>query len=150
VRVSLLAGPATPAAHRAPAANRLTCALAGPPASCAGCRALVAGHSPGGAKSLDLHGGTQFLAQQFPNYVLEGELQADPEQQQADWYAHTATEILVVGTTADTQLSYAVAAARLCDHTIAWDSRTRYPVPLHGAYQMDKDHPEYCRTIEHD
>jgi RNaseH domain of pPIWI_RE/pPIWI_RE module N-terminal domain len=76
--------------------------------------------------------------------------QADPEQQQANWYAHTATEILIVGAAADTQLSYAVAAARLCDHTIAWDSRTRYPVPLHGAYQMDKDHPEYRRTIEHD
>jgi len=62
--------------------------------------------------------------------------QADPEQQQANWYAHAATEILIVGTTADTQLSYAVAAARLCDHTIVWDSRTPYPVPLHGASRM--------------
>jgi hypothetical protein len=74
---------------------------------------------------------------------------ASPDQQQANWYAHTSTEILVVGTT-DDPLAYAIAAARLCDHTIAWDGRTRYPVPLHGAHQMDKDHPEYRRTIDYD
>lgn len=66
---------------------------------------------------------------------------ASPEQQQANWYAHTATEILVVGATGDDPIVYAIAAARLCDHTAAWDSRTRYPIPLHGAYQMDKDPP---------
>ena len=75
--------------------------------------------------------------------------QASPGQQEANWYAHTATEILVVGA-AQNDIKYAVAAARLCDHTIAWDSRTRYPVPLHLAHQIDKDHPEYRRTIEHD
>ena len=75
---------------------------------------------------------------------------ASPEQQQANWYAHTSTEILVVGTAADATLTYAITAARLCDHTIAWDSRTRYPVPLHSAHQMDKDHPEYRRTINRD
>jgi RNaseH domain of pPIWI_RE len=74
---------------------------------------------------------------------------ANPQQQQANWYAHTSTEILVIGTT-DDSLTYAIAAARLCDHTVAWDSRTRYPVPLHGAHQMDKDHPEYRRTIDYD
>jgi RNaseH domain of pPIWI_RE len=74
---------------------------------------------------------------------------ASPEQQQANWYAHTSTEILVVGAP-DDSLTYAIAAARLCDHTVAWDSRTRYPVPLHGAHQMDKDHPEYRRTIDYD
>jgi RNaseH domain of pPIWI_RE len=74
---------------------------------------------------------------------------ANPQQQQANWYAHTSTEILVIGTT-DDPLTYAIAAARLCDHTVAWDSRTRYPVPLHGAHQMDKDHPEYRRTIDYD
>lgn len=73
-----------------------------------------------------------------------------PEQQQANWYAHTSTEILVVGATDDESLTYAIAAARLCDHTVAWDGRTRYPVPLHGAHQMDKDHPEYRRTIDYD
>jgi hypothetical protein len=73
---------------------------------------------------------------------------ASPEQQQANWYAHTSTEILVVGATGDDPIIYAIAAARLCDHTVAWDSRTRYPIPLHGAHQMDKDHPEYRRTID--
>lgn len=72
--------------------------------------------------------------------------QASTDQQEATWYAHTATEILVVGSTSDV-INYAVAAARLCDHTIAWDSRTRYPVPLHAAHQMDRGHPEYRRTI---
>jgi hypothetical protein len=75
--------------------------------------------------------------------------QASSDQQEANWYAHTATEILVVGAAAD-PINYAIAAARLCDHTIGWDSRTRYPVPLHGAHQMDKDHPEYRRTIDLD
>jgi hypothetical protein len=75
--------------------------------------------------------------------------QASPGQQEANWYCHAAAEILVVGAAAD-PISYAVAAARLCDHTIAWHSRTRYPDPLHGAYQMDKDHPEYRRTVDLD
>jgi RNaseH domain of pPIWI_RE/pPIWI_RE module N-terminal domain len=75
--------------------------------------------------------------------------QATPSQQEANWYAHTATEILVVGA-ASNSINYAVATARLCDHTIAWDSRTRYPVPLHLARQMDEDHPEYRRTIDYD
>lgn len=47
------------------------------------------------------------------------------------------------------QQKYAVAAARLCDHTIAWHtSRTRYPAPLHLAMQMDWDHPGYRRTLD--
>ena len=75
--------------------------------------------------------------------------QASPDQQEATWYAHTATEILIVGTASDA-INYATAAARLCDHTIAWDSRTRYPVPLHAAHQMDRSHPEYRRTIDLD
>jgi hypothetical protein len=72
---------------------------------------------------------------------------ASPEQQEATWYAHTATEILVLGAAGD-PINYAIAAARLCDHTIAWDARTRYPVPLHAAHQMDRGHPGYRRTIE--
>ncbi|MEV5413172.1 RNaseH domain-containing protein [Thermopolyspora sp. NPDC052614] len=74
---------------------------------------------------------------------------ADNEAGQHTWYAHTATEIVVVGAD-DDPIRYAVAAARLCDHAIAWDGRTQYPAPLHLAAQMDKDHPDYRRTIDPD
>ncbi|WP_425581744.1 RNaseH domain-containing protein [Streptosporangium vulgare] len=36
--------------------------------------------------------------------------------------------------------------ARLCHQTIAWSDRSRYPVPLHAARQMDLDHPQYRRS----
>ncbi|MEU3644702.1 RNaseH domain-containing protein [Lentzea sp. NPDC034063] len=63
------------------------------------------------------------------------------------WYAHTTTEIVVVGADTD-PVRYAVAAARLCDHAVSWDGRTSYPVPVHLASLMDRDHPEYRRTID--
>jgi RNaseH domain of pPIWI_RE/pPIWI_RE module N-terminal domain len=78
---------------------------------------------------------------------VQSRWQAGPELQRANWYCHTGTEILVLGADEDLA-SYAVATARLCDHTIAWDSRTRFPVPLHLARQMDADHPEYRRTVD--
>ncbi len=40
----------------------------------------------------------------------------------------------------------ALAAARLCHQPLASANRTRYPVPLHSAQQMDLDHPQYRRT----
>ncbi|WP_159052314.1 RNaseH domain-containing protein [Streptomyces longwoodensis] len=33
--------------------------------------------------------------------------------------------------------------ARLCNRPQAWSDRTRYPVHLHAAQQMDLDHPQY-------
>ena len=74
---------------------------------------------------------------------------AAPEEQPATWYAHTSTEFLVRGA-ADTAYQFGVAAARLCDHAISWDGRTKYPAPLHLAMQMDRDHPEYRRTVDLD
>lgn len=38
------------------------------------------------------------------------------------------------------------ATARLCHQTIAWSDRSRYPVPLHAAKQLDLDHPQYRRS----
>ncbi|MDT0300608.1 RNaseH domain-containing protein [Streptomonospora wellingtoniae] len=61
------------------------------------------------------------------------------------WYALTATEITVIRSI-DDALGHAVAAARLCDHAISWDGRTRYPAPVHLAMQLDKDHPDYRRS----
>ena len=45
---------------------------------------------------------------------------------------------------------YGIAAARLYDHAISRDGRTKYPAPLHLARQMDRDHPEYRRTVDLD
>jgi hypothetical protein len=73
--------------------------------------------------------------------------QAQPEEMSRTWHAHTATEIFVLEGTED-PLRFAVAAARLCDHPIAWDGRTRFPAPLHLAAQMDRDHPEYRQSVD--
>lgn len=72
---------------------------------------------------------------------------AAPEEQPLIWYAHTSTEFLVRGS-AETAFQFGIATARLCDHAISWDGRTRYPAPLHLAMQMDRDHPQYRRTID--
>ncbi|MER5905152.1 RNaseH domain-containing protein [Streptomyces mirabilis] len=86
----------------------------------------------------------------------------DPENRQKNevrqnWYSMTATEIYPIittdtskddsenGTTIEPQ-ALALAAARLCHQPLAWANRTRYPVPLHSAQQMDLDHPQYRRT----
>jgi RNaseH domain of pPIWI_RE len=71
---------------------------------------------------------------------------AAQDEQPLNWYQHTAPEILVCGVTEGSR-KYGVAAARLCDHAISWDGRTQYPAPLHLAMQMDRDHPEYRRTV---
>ncbi len=68
---------------------------------------------------------------------------------QHTWYGMTTTEVVVIY--ADEEpIRYAIAAARLCDHAVSWDGRTRYPAPVHLAYKMDKDHPDYRRTIDPD
>jgi hypothetical protein len=64
-----------------------------------------------------------------------------------NWYAMTATEIFPIGC-ADHAVArdLAITTAKLCHQTIAWTDRSRYPVPLHAARQMDLDHPQYRRT----
>jgi hypothetical protein len=64
-----------------------------------------------------------------------------------NWFTMTATEIYpIVTTTAVEPQSLALLAARLCHQPLAWANRTRYPVPLHAAQQMDLDHPQYRRS----
>jgi hypothetical protein len=75
---------------------------------------------------------------------------ATAAEQPLTWYAHTCTEILVRGAAEGQAQRYGIATARLCDHAISWDGRTSYPAPLHLARQMDRDHPEYRRTIDLD
>lgn len=76
-----------------------------------------------------------------------GRWSADTETGRHTWYAHTSTEIVVVGADSEPQ-RYAVTAARLCEHAVSWDGRTRYPAPVHLAALMDRNHPEYRRTID--
>jgi hypothetical protein len=65
----------------------------------------------------------------------------------ATWYTMNATEIHVIPI-AKTIDSHALAkiTARLCHQTLGWTGRTRYPVHLHAAEQMDLDHPQYRRS----
>ncbi|OPC76703.1 hypothetical protein B4N89_45285 [Embleya scabrispora] len=73
----------------------------------------------------------------------------DAREQAETWYSHTTTEITVLHhPTSATPVPYALAAARLCDHALHWNHRTRYPAPIHLGIQMDKNHPEHRRTVD--
>lgn len=65
----------------------------------------------------------------------------------ATWYAMNATEIYVIpiAQTVDSR-ALAKITARLCHQPLAWTGRTRYPVHLRAAEQMDLDHPQYRRS----
>jgi RNaseH domain of pPIWI_RE/pPIWI_RE module N-terminal domain len=64
-----------------------------------------------------------------------------------NWYAMTASVIYPLacrdGVSVD---SLAISTAKLCHQAQFWDGRSRFPVPLHAAQQMDLDHPQYRRT----
>ncbi|MFE3558556.1 RNaseH domain-containing protein [Streptomyces sp. NPDC059193] len=65
----------------------------------------------------------------------------------ANWYAMNATEIYPVAVAPGIDRGdLAKTTARLCHQPLAWSNRTKYPVPLHAALQMDLDHPQYRRT----
>ncbi|MFI1502569.1 RNaseH domain-containing protein [Streptomyces platensis] len=73
----------------------------------------------------------------------------NPEEQAETWYNLNATEIAVLHHPAQHSPSmYALTAAKLCNHPLAWSHRTQHPLPIHAAIQMDKDHPDYRRTID--
>ncbi|MFM9630201.1 MULTISPECIES: RNaseH domain-containing protein [Streptomyces] len=65
----------------------------------------------------------------------------------SNYYAMTATEIFPITLNTDHRRELMMVTARLCHQALAWKHRTRYPIPLHAALQMDKDHPQYRRTI---
>jgi RNaseH domain of pPIWI_RE/pPIWI_RE module N-terminal domain/MID domain of pPIWI_RE len=64
-----------------------------------------------------------------------------------NWYAMTASVIYPLAC-ADglPEEALAITTARLCHQAQFWDGRSRFPVPLHAARQMDLDHPQYRRT----
>lgn len=64
-----------------------------------------------------------------------------------NWYAMNATEIFPVAVAEGIdRAALARLTGMLCQRSLSWGNRTRYPVPLHAAQQMDLDHPQYRRT----
>ncbi|MEV6227446.1 RNaseH domain-containing protein [Saccharopolyspora shandongensis] len=81
------------------------------------------------------------------NHGSSDESNLQKNEMKANWYSMTALEIYPIvlrpGLPPD---KLSLMTARLCHQPLAWGSRTRYPVPLHSAAQMDLDHPQYRRT----
>ncbi len=68
-------------------------------------------------------------------------------EMRATWYTMTATEVYAIPRTEEIPAdALARVTARLCHQSLAWINRTRYPVHLHAAQQMDNDHPQYRRS----
>ncbi|WP_434592023.1 RNaseH domain-containing protein [Streptomyces sp. A5-4] len=64
-----------------------------------------------------------------------------------NWYSMTASEIYPLACAAGvSEKALAITTAKLCHQSQFWDGRSRFPVPLHAAKQMDLDHPQYRRT----
>jgi hypothetical protein len=80
-----------------------------------------------------------------PGSSVEGEMRRN--EIKANWYSMNATEIYVIPIRPDVDPgALSKITARLCHQPLAWTSRTRYPVHLHAAQQMDLDHPQYRRS----
>lgn len=60
-----------------------------------------------------------------------------------DWHSFTATQITVPWPGGHDPEALAELTAALCHQSLAWDARTRLPVPLHVAGMIDRNHPEY-------
>jgi hypothetical protein len=64
-----------------------------------------------------------------------------------NWYAMTASVIYPLACADGVpEEALAITTAKLCHQAQFWDGRSRFPVPLHAAEQMDLDHPQYRRT----
>ncbi|MFI1060576.1 RNaseH domain-containing protein [Streptomyces spororaveus] len=64
-----------------------------------------------------------------------------------NYYSMTALEIVTLECPSEMWEPLARLTWSLCDIAMAWQHRTKYPVPLHAALQMDQDHPHYRRTL---
>jgi len=64
-----------------------------------------------------------------------------------NWYAMTASVIYPLACADGVPVeALAITTAKLCHQAQFWDGRSRFPVPVHAAKQMDLDHPQYRRT----
>ncbi|MFJ4672520.1 RNaseH domain-containing protein [Kitasatospora purpeofusca] len=71
------------------------------------------------------------------------------EEQAETWYSLNATEITVLHCPDHHDpATYAITTTRLCNYPLAGEHRTQLPLPIHAAVQMDKDHPDYRRSID--
>lgn len=93
------------------------------------------------SRSYDGFGQTQINGSTYTRFTI-------PEDRRAkllrkDWHSFTATQITVPQTGGHEPKDLAALAAALCHQSLAWDARTRHPVPLHVAGAVDRNHPEY-------
>ncbi|MFI5734972.1 RNaseH domain-containing protein [Kribbella sp. NPDC051587] len=65
-----------------------------------------------------------------------------------DWHALTSIEITIPKPGTWKPAVLAELTARLCHQAVAWDDRTRKPVPLHLAERSDRDHPQRKDNVE--
>ncbi|MFE2723291.1 RNaseH domain-containing protein [Kitasatospora sp. NPDC059327] len=64
-----------------------------------------------------------------------------------NWYSMTANEIYPLACAEGvSEEALAITTAKLSHQAQFWDGRSRFPLPLHAAKQMDLDHPQYRRT----
>jgi RNaseH domain of pPIWI_RE/pPIWI_RE module N-terminal domain/MID domain of pPIWI_RE len=93
------------------------------------------------------------LGSKYTRWDAKPSVQSDKKEERRkgempqNWYSMTATEIFpIVCGAGVSQEALAIATAQLCHQTLFWSDRSRFPVPLHAARQMDLDHPQYRRT----
>jgi hypothetical protein len=63
--------------------------------------------------------------------------------QRKDWHGFTGVQITIPRADGYAPEALAALTAQLSHQSLAWDSRTRHPVPLHVAGAIDRAHPEY-------
>lgn len=85
-------------------------------------------------------GGTGSIGGLYTRFTLPKD---DWALQRKDWHSFTAAQITVPHAGIWDPEQLASLAAQLCHQSLAWDARTRHPVPLHVAGAMDRAHPEY-------
>ncbi|WP_058042223.1 RNaseH domain-containing protein [Streptomyces roseifaciens] len=93
------------------------------------------------SRSYDGFGQTSINGSTYTRFTIPEELKEALLRK--DWHSFTATQITVPQTGGHKAQDLAALAAALCHQSLAWDARTRLPVPLHVAGAVDRNHPEY-------
>ncbi|GAA0400521.1 hypothetical protein GCM10009541_49580 [Micromonospora gifhornensis] len=93
------------------------------------------------------------LGSKYTRWDAKRSIQSDKKDERRkgempqNWYSMTATEIYPIACNPGVSgEALAFATAQLCHQTLFWSDRSRFPVPLHAAKQMDLNHPQYRRT----